>query len=209
MHKGTYTGRRIRIATLAVAIAALSGCAAANKATDWFTGKSAKEEGEPVILGAPDANDYLNELFELAAGDPAKQADIFADAQSAATLTPGPSTELRFGLVLATQGHAESDAQRAESILREVLAQSELLTQAEIALATIHLRSVERLIVIDTEARQMRESTTRAARTQSEAMTQRLNRVETENSRLRAELEDAQQKLEAITTIERSIREQE
>ena len=55
----------------------------------------------------------------------------------------------------------------------------------------------------------MRESTSRAARNEAQATGQRIAEVEAENQRLRQELEDAEQKLEAITSIERSIREQE
>ena len=112
-------------------------------------------------------------------------------------------------LVLATPGHSESDPAEAERMLREVLARTELLTAAEIALATIHLNSVERLIVTTTEARRLRESSNRAARTEEQAISQRLASVEAENRQLRRDLEDAEQKLEAITSIERSIREQE
>ena len=137
------------------------------------------------------------------------QAEIYADAASAAQLTPGPNTNLRLALVLATPGHPESDFAQAESMLREVLARTELLTSAEIALATIHLNSVERLIVTTAEARRLRESSNRAARTEEQAISQRLASVEAENRQLRRDLEDAEQKLEAITSIERSIREQE
>ncbi len=202
----------IRSAALAATIAAtlsLSACATTSKVTDWIRGKGDDGVSESVILGAPDAETYLDELYLLAAGDPQKQADIFEDAEAAARLTPGPSTRLRFGLVLATQGHAQADAVRAQSVLREVLAEKELLTQAETALATIHLNSVSQLVATDSAARQMQESTTRAARSQSQAMSQRIADAEAENRRLRAELADAQQKLEAITSIERSIREQE
>jgi uncharacterized protein YlxW (UPF0749 family) len=94
-------------------------------------------------------------------------------------------------------------------MLREVLAQRELLTPAEISLAAIHLNNVKRFIVANSEARRLRESTSQAARTEEQAISQRLARVEAENRRLRNELEDAEAKLEAITSIERSIREQE
>ena len=124
-------------------------------------------------------------------------------------LTPGPNTELRFALVLATPGHPESNPEKAQSLLREVLAQPELLTPAEISLATIHLNNVERLIVANAEARRLRISSSRAARTEEQAVSQRLAAVEAENRRLRQELAAAEDKLEAITSIERSIREQE
>jgi len=199
----------MRIAAIAVMLAMVSGCASAGKATDWLKGRRTAKAEDPVILGAPEADAYLKELYDLAAGDPATQAEIFADAESVAKLTPGPNTNLRFALVLATPGHPESDPERAESMLREVLTQTELLTPAEISLATIHLNNVERLIVATAEARRLRTSSSRAARTEEQAVSQRLASVEAENRQLRRDLEDAESKLEAITSIERSIREQE
>lgn len=169
------------------------------------TGESATE---PVILGAPAADVYLDDLYRLAAGDPATQAEIFAESKSEATLTPAPQTTLRYALVLATPGHAEADPEQAQSLLREVLAQRELLTPAEISLATIHLSAVEQQIVLQNETRRLRASSSRAARTEEAAMNQRLATVEAENRQLRRDLEEAERKLEAITTIERSIREQ-
>ena len=51
--------------------------------------------------------------------------------------------------------------------------------------------------------------TSRAAQTREDAVNQRIATVEDENRRLKRELQDAQDKLDAITSIERSIREQE
>ena len=198
-----------RLAQIAVIVSTASGCATATKAGNWFTGKRPPENEEHVVLGAPSADEYLRELNALAGGDAQQQADIFADASSAATLTPGPNTDLRLGLVLATPGHAESDPARAQSLLRGVLAESVLLTSAEVALATIYLNNVESVIVTGSAAAQLQESTSRTARNEEQAISQRLATSEAENRRLRAELEEAEQKLDAITSIERSIREQE
>ncbi len=195
-----------RIAAMGVILAMVGGC---TQTTDWLKGRRTAKPSDTIILGAPQADSYLQELSDLAGGDPARQAEIYADAESGAVLTPGPNTELRFALVLATPGHAESDAEKAQSMLREVLAQSQLLTTAEISLATIHLNNVERLIVANAEARRLRQSNSRAATTEERAVSQRLASVEAENRRLRLELEAAEDKLEAITSIERSIREQE
>jgi hypothetical protein len=145
----------------------------------------------------------------LASGDPATQAEIFADAQAGAQLTPGPQTNLRFALVLATPGHSESDPIQAQSMLREILARTELMTQGEIALATLHLNAAEKLAVSQAETERLRTSTSRAAQSQEATTNQRLAAVEAENRRLRRELDEAQEKLDAITSIERSIREQE
>jgi len=198
-----------RISGVVAAMVVATTLSACGTVTDWLEGRRTVDAADPIILGAPDVDVYLQELSLLADGDPASQAEIFADADAAARLTPGPSTKLRFALVLATPGHPESDPEQAERVLREVLAQRELLTPGEIALATIHLNSVERLIVANAEARRLRATTSRAARTEEQAISQRLATVEAENRRLRDELQDAQEKLEAITSIERSIREQE
>jgi len=208
MHKMRLsTGARTLAATTLVALL-LGSCA---QTKDLMSGlrKSPSSSEEVGILGAPEADQYLQEMYKLAAGDPATQAEIYADARSAWTLTPGPSTNLRFALVLATPGHPESNAEMAQSLLRELLTQAPLMTQAEISLATIHLKSVEQLIVANSEARRLRASTSRAAQTQEAATSARLASVEAENRRLRRELEEAEDKLEAITSIERSIREQE
>lgn len=195
-----------RVAVVAVIVATMAGC---TQTTDWLKGRRTAKADDPIILGAPEADVYLTELSDLAAGDPATQAEIFADADAVATLTPGPNTQLRLALVLATPGHPETNPEQAERLLREVLTQTELLTSTEIALATIHLNNVESLIVSNAEARRLRASTSRAARTEEQAISQRLASVEAENRQLRRDLEDAEAKLEAITSIERSIREQE
>ena len=208
MHRQALTIRVQQVAVTIVALALLGGC---SQTKSFLSGmkKSPSPSGDAGILGAPAADDYLAELYSLAAGDPATQAEIFADARSGAQLTPGPQTNLRYALVLATPGHTEADPQQAQSMLREILAQTELLTAAEISLATIYLKSVEQVMVSNSEARRLRASTSRATETQEAATNQRLATVEAENRRLRRELADAEEKLEAITSIERSIREQD
>jgi hypothetical protein len=207
MHKMQLsTGARTLAVTTLVALL-LGGCAQTKQLMSGMRKSSSSED--VGILGAPEADQYLQEMYKLVAGDPATQAEIYADARSASTLTPGPSTNLRYALVLATPGHAESNAEMAQSLLRELLTQAPLMTQAEISLATIHLKSVEQLIVANSEVRRLRASTSRAAQTQEAAASARLTNVEAENRRLRQDLEEAEDKLEAITSIERSIRAQD
>jgi hypothetical protein len=194
----TIRARPIALATLLVAM--LAGCADTQA---WLSkniwGSSPDESG---LYVAPETDDYLDELYRLADGDPATQAEIFADVSAAADLIPGPSTNLRFALVLATPGHAGADPERARRLLGEVLTEAPLLTPAEVSLATIHLKAVEERIVLNADARQLRA-------TEQAVVNRRLDTVEAENRRLRDELKDAEDKLEAITSIERSIREQE
>ena len=198
--------RQIAISTIVVAL--LGGCA---QTKDWMSSmrRSMSSSNDSTILGAPDAEYYLDDLYKLTAGDPTTQAEIFADAESGFQLTPGLQTNLRFALVLATAGHPGTNPERAQPILQELLTQAPLLTPAELSLATINLKSVEQQIALTSEARHQRASKSQAARTESASTHQRLASVEAENRRLRQELDDAEAKLEAISSIERSIRAQE
>ncbi|MEE8094559.1 MAG: hypothetical protein V3T47_10030 [Gammaproteobacteria bacterium] len=205
MRKATLTSRLKSIATLLILVTLMTGCAQMN---DWLTGMRTAMSKDNVILGAPGADQYIEEMYKIVNGDPATQAEIYADAESAAKLTPGPSTQLRFALVLATPGHSGSNPQQAQGVFRELLSQTELLTPSEIALATIHLKAVEQLIVLGAETRRLRSAKSRAATTEEKAIARRIATVESENRRLRRSLEEAEQKLDAITTIERSLREQ-
>ncbi len=183
-------------------IATLSGCA---QTTDWIKDRISPGPDDIGILGAPDAENYLEELGRLAGGDTAVQAEIFADATSVALLTPGPSANLRLGLMLAILGHAESDPEKAQVLLREVLTETEMLTSSEIHLATIHLNNVEQHIAAAAaDSRHLR-----TAQTQEQEVSRRLATAKADNRRMRSELDKAERKLEAITLIELSIREQE
>jgi len=204
MHKGSSTAR-LFTASVVLTSLLLSGC---ETTTNWLKGRRTAEATDPVILGAPEASVYLNELSQLVSGDPATQAEIYADSESAANLTPGTSSQLRYALVLGTPGHSESNAAEAQGLLRELLSQPDLMTSAEVALATIYLQDIETRIVLDTEARRLRAENSRAATTEEAAIAQRMARIEADNRRLRAALAEAEAKLEAIMSIERSIREQ-
>jgi hypothetical protein len=196
--------RRISTA-IVVAALLLSGCESTG---NWLKGRRTAEPADIVETGGSEANAYLAELQQLVGGDPATQAEIFADAESAATLTPRPSTELRYALVLASPGHPGSDPAQAQTMLRDLLSQTEMLTETEVALATIFLNTAESSVVLGTEARRLRAENTRAATTEDAAIAQRIAQVEAENRQLRQSLDDAESKLEAITSIEQTIREQ-
>ena len=205
---GARPGARSMLVVAMLLSTLLSGCSQTKGWLDSVRGNEPPAD-EEIILGAPEADEYLKELRDLTSGDPALQAEIFADSQAASQLTPNPSTNLRFALVLATPGHPETDPQLAQNMLRELLTQTELMTQSEISLATIYLKSTEELMVLSSEARRLRASSDRTQRTEEAAVNQRLATVEAENRRLRRELEDAENKLDAITSIERSIRDQD
>jgi hypothetical protein len=150
---------------------------------------------------------YLTSMRALAEGDPVEQAEVFQEIRDAAERTPTTTNRLRLALALAVPGHPASDPAAAQHDLEELLATGDTLLPAERALATIHLKDVEQRLILDAEAERLR-SDAETARTRQETETaRRLDEALAENRRLRAELDEALQKLDAITSIERSIRE--
>lgn len=208
MHKQNTTVRLGQIAT-GLLIVGLLGACAQTKSLVSSMGRASTPTDDAIILGAPDAEQYLSELYDLATGNPKLQSEIYADAESGAKLTPGPQTNLRYAMILATPGHDRYNPEIAQNMLRDVLMQESILTPAEVALATIHLKSVEKQISSSVEARRALATNSLTATTEEAAVQQRLSVVEAENRRLRQELTDAEEKLDAITSIERSIREQD
>ena len=202
------TGNNLRI-TMTLIVVCLLGACSQTKSLVSSMGRSSTPSDDTVVLGAPDAEHYLDELYALAVGDPKTQAEIYADAEAGAKLTPGPQTNLRYALVLATPGHQRFNPEIAQTMLRDVLLQESILTSAEISLATIQLNSVERQLALSADARRALASSSLAATSEGAAVQQRLAAAEAENRRLREALTDAEEKLNAITSIERSIREQD
>ena len=192
-------------------IAVLFVSAGCETTSDWLNGFTNKQD-EVIILGAPGAGSYLSDMYNLAGSDRATQVEIFANAEEAATLTPGTMTKLRFALVLATPGHPGTNAVKAQSMLRELLSQPDLMTPGEIALATIHLQEVEHRLILDAETERLRAENTRSTTTEEAAveaaMARSMANLEAENRRLRQSLTDAESKLDALSAIERSLREQ-
>jgi hypothetical protein len=197
----------IRIYGIVLALLALVVTSGCESTSNWLKGRRTAEP-EDVLIDAPQANQYLNELRDLAGGDPATQAEIYADSQSAATLTPDPQTKLRYALVLATAGHPGTSIVESQRILRELLSQTEMMTSAEVSLASIYLNNVEDRIVLESELQRSRSSTSRAASSEQAAIERRIASVESENRQLRESLAEAESKIEALSSIERSIREQ-
>lgn len=204
MHKRLTTIRILSCTFALLAMVVTSGC---ETTSNWIKGRKTAE-AEDVILDAPDASQYLNELRNLATGDPAIKAEIFADSQAAATLTPDPSTRLRYALVLATAGHANSNFGEAQHILNQLLAQTDLMTTVEVSLATIYLATAQNNAGLESEVSRIRTSSSRAATTEGELTSRRIATLESDNQRLRESLADTEAKLEALSSIERSIREQ-
>jgi hypothetical protein len=197
---------RIRNTAILLLLAgALAGC---ESTSNWMKGRKTAKPSSSYSGNGPLTDPYIDEIYRLVNGDPATQAEIAADAQSAAQLTPSPATELRYALILGTPGHAETNESQAQNMLRELLANTALMTQMEIELATIQLKAIEQRIGLEAEVRRLRSANSQVDTTEDAAIARQIANVEAQNRQLKQALAEAEEKLDAITSIERSTREQ-
>ncbi len=149
----------------------------------------------------------LQLLQRLAQAAPAEQAEIIASAQRDYETAPTPSRQLRFALVLSNPGHPATDLPRAQRLLRELMANPEMLLSGERALAFLELQQIDDHLTLEAENRRLQGDAVRADRERLSTVNRRLQLETDENARLRKELEEARAKLDAIANIERSLNE--
>jgi hypothetical protein len=140
-------------------------------------------------------------------GPAAEQAEIVASAQREFDGAPTPSHQLKLALILGTPGHPAANLPRAQGLLRELMANPEMLLPGERALAFLQLSQIDDHLTLDTENRRLQADAVRADHERMASANHRLQAEMDENSRLRRELEEARAKLDAIANIERSMNE--
>jgi hypothetical protein len=151
--------------------------------------------------------DYLQMLQHLVQGQPAEQAEILAGAQRDYDIAPTPSHRLRLALILATPGHPATNRPKAQEMLRELMANPEMLLPGERALTFVELSQIDDHLTLESENRRLQTDAERADREHTASANRRLQAEVDENTRLRRELEEARAKLDAIANIERSLNE--
>jgi len=165
----------------------------------------------PVVNSAAASSialsEYLQLLQKLVQGPPAEQAEIVANAQREYDTAPTPSRELRLALILGTPGHPATDLPRAQALLRELIANPEMLLPGERALTFLELSQIDDHLTLDAENRRLQSEAVRADQQRVANANHRLQAEMDENVRLRRELEEARAKLDAIANIERSLNE--
>jgi hypothetical protein len=199
----------LRAAVVALAAATLSSCTLGGTA-DPRLAQAAPQPTAPASTSSGDSLAiYLDALRAVIEGDPVVQADVFGDAAAAADVSPTTTNRLRYALLLATSGHPGADPAEAQRRLGELIASGDSLLPEEHVLALIHLKDVEQRLVLDAEANRLQTAAAAAAAQRNDRTAQQLAAALEENRQLRIALDEARAKLDAITNIERSIRERE
>jgi hypothetical protein len=165
----------------------------------------------PVVSPTATSSTVLNEdlllLQKLVQGPPATQAEIVANAQREYDTAPTPSHTLKLALILGTPGHPATSLTRAQGLLRELMANPEMLLPGERALAFLQLSQIDDHLTLESENLRLQADAVRADRERVASANHRLQTELDENARLRKELEEARAKLDAIANIERSLNE--
>jgi hypothetical protein len=177
------------------------------------SGLSSQRPATPPPVVSPSAtssavlNEYLMLLQKLVQGPPSEQAEIVAAAQRDYDIAPTPSHTLKLALILGTPGHPATNLTRAQGLLREVMANPEMLLPGERALAFLELSQIDDHLTLESENLRLQADAVRADRERVASANHRLQAELDENARLRKELEEARAKLDAIANIERSLNE--
>jgi len=165
-----------------------------------------RDEGTDTAATAAheDVSQYLDTMYELVVGDAARQADIFYELEREYTRAPTTATSLRYALALLTPGHPAAKPAEGKRILETLLASPERMLPLERKLATVMLREADAQLKMEAENRRLLATVDERVRSQANS-DKRLQAQTEEVLRLRRELAEAKQKLDAITDIERSI----
>lgn len=147
---------------------------------------------------------YLDTMTGLASTDPSRQADVFYEVEHEFTRAPTTASTLRYAVALATPGHPAANAAEGKKQLETLLATPERMAPAERAFAEILLHVTNARLKLEAENRRLLATLDDRSRSQANSDKRVQAQVE-ENSKLRRALAEAQQKLDAIKEIERSI----
>jgi hypothetical protein len=163
----------------------------------------------PVQMVAPTTsvlNDYVELLAALSSSDKVQQSDVFYEVEKAQTQAPTTLNVLRYAIALACPGHPNSDPVKGKRLLEQTLANPERINSNEKAIAVTMLNVADQALKTQAEMRRLAATVDDRTRTQSNS--DRRYQAQTEEIlKLRKALDAAQQKLDAIRDIEKSISE--
>lgn len=147
---------------------------------------------------------YLDTMNDLGTSNPARQADVFYEVEHDYTRAPTTANTLRYAISLLTPGHPAAKPAEGKKLLESLLATPERLTQPERTLAAVLIHETDARLSLEAENRRLLETLDDRSRSQANFEKRAQAQLE-DNAKLRRALAEAQQKLDAIKEIERSI----
>lgn len=135
-----------------------------------------RNESPVTASGETGVGHYLGMLYQFSGADSQDRAALYERVSTSAVLEPTASNRLRLALLKAWPGHPGHNPEAAQQMLRTALIQRQELTPEVENLARVYL------LIIDQQ-----------------------QQASNHNRMLTSELEEARSKLEALTTIERTV----
>ena len=154
--------------------------------------------------GDSDVSQYLETMQRLATGGPAQQADVFYEVERAFLAAPTTANTLRRAIALLTPGHPSANIAEGKKLLEQLLATRERLIPAERDLAAFLVKEADERLKLQVEIRRLTATVDERMQRQANS-DRRVTALQDEIVRLRRELDEAQKKLDAVKSIERSI----
>ncbi|MEL6447967.1 MAG: hypothetical protein AAFQ62_08515 [Pseudomonadota bacterium] len=152
---------------------------------------------------------YLADVDRLLGPDATAADRTWRELELDFERAPTTTNTLRLSLAMATPGHANTDLARADGMLTDLLQRPELLLTDEQLLASVHLALLRSRVSAESSARQASSTESRSNARELAAARAQLELLQADNTRLRGALAETEQKLAAITEIERTIRERD
>lgn len=211
--------RRTFACAALAALMLLAGCSSSgslfnrNDRNGGATGaaRTSSNESSSVDTGGLDV--YLQTMQRLISGDSLTQAETFNELEDAAEFAPTTTNRLLYALALSLPGHPGSDPAAGAERLRTLIAAGDTLLPEERMLAQILLQAANRLEVLQAaNAASEQRLTDAVAAREGELNAEHsaeLAAAREENEKLKQELKNTAETLDAITNIERSISERE
>ena len=194
--------RHIAIVALALVV---TGCGTVG---DLF-GERSETIDAPGTTERSTVQRYLGDVERLLSDDAETAPRAWRELSLDYDRAPTTTNTLRLALGMATPGHANTDLVRADALLTDLLQRPELLLSDEQLLASVHLSLLRSRVSAESVARQASSSATRSNERELAAARAQLELLRSDNARLRRALDETEQKLAAMTEIERSIRERD
>jgi len=183
---------------LAVALLMASGCELITPKTPAYHPETVNTTGnDPLKV-------YLETMNDLGSANPARQADVFYEVEHDYTRAPTTASTLRYAIALLTPGHPAAKPVEGKKLIETLLATPERLTQPERTLAAVLIHETDARLALEAENRRLLETLDDRSRSQANFEKRAQAQLE-DNAKLRRALAEAQQKLDAIKEIERSI----
>jgi len=164
------------------------------------------EKAAPAPSGEAGIATYLETMHRLANSEPAQQADVFYEVERAYTGAPTTANTLRHAIALVTPGHPATNLPEGKKQLEQLLATPERLVPAERNLAAVLVKDADIRLQLQAEIRRL--TATVDERRGSQLVSDRRAQTQAEEiAKLKRALQEAQHKLDAIVSTEKSLSE--